>query len=191
MYKRKLRILQVFVCTAILTSIVIFVIVPAKGPLKFKTDSIYNDKARNLSIDVVEFERLTDTITKYIDTPFFAQYRIKSNTFYFNYLLGESVGNSFVLSSEVEKKVFGIAKNMQIRRIWNFSTDNFFRFEIQNNKEQNKILIVLQTGQDTVRSAELGNISIANFEGGNSVRVNNFKEMWQLTSRSFLLSIRK
>jgi hypothetical protein len=108
------------------------------------------------------FQSLADTISKFIDTAFFAEYRVKPNKYLFNYLNGDNKSIPFTLNDTLEDFIFNEAKIIPIYRIWHYGSENFIRFEVLSNAKK-IFLTVLSKNQDSIKGRDFEHISAMDF----------------------------
>lgn len=157
-----------------------------------KVESIFRYSSGGSGLrDLDEVENFTDSLKKYIDTSFYAEYRGKSDQFEFLYLIESGFGNSFLINDYVRLNIFETAKQLQIRRVWKYENENFFRFEIFSDEKINETLFVLESPDVGFRSLFFANSGADSLKIGDKVNITRYNSLERLSRRTFLSVLRK
>ncbi len=144
---------------------------------------------REKRIITTDYKRLTDTIIKYIDTVFFAQYYVKPNKYQFNYLNGDIITGPFKLRDHQEETIFGEIKLIPVERIRHNKSENFIRYEILSNSKK-RIILGLLVNQDSILSKYFDHIAVAKFQNdGKTISLGQDTSITKISEREYLLTM--
>lgn len=90
---------------------------------------------------------LRNFLSDNIQADFFAQYRLKADDFYFFKMVDNKSHSSFELPLDKAAIFDSLVKPLRIRRMWKYSDENYFRFELDyrwhDTTSLNTILILV------------------------------------------------
>ena len=180
------RKLNIYLLFAAIVTIFILYFVFTSG--NYGAGNAKNSNSNKIGIETFDYQNLADTISKYIDTSFYAEYRVKPNKYLFNYINLDNVSDPFALNDTLENLVFNKAKQIPINRIWQYNSENFMRFEVFSHNKKS-LLIVLHKSQDSIKSREFEPVKISDFHGVNKEKsLGNDASIKQISTRVYLLS---
>lgn len=95
-----------------------------------------------------EFTEIANLFDQYIDTSFYAEYRLKLDRFEVFYMRNDTIGDIKNLSSSDENKCFSKAKFLGVRKVWMFNGNNFYLILMNKNIEKKFYLLLLKKSEN-------------------------------------------
>ena len=88
---------------------------------------------------------LSDSIERYLDTGFYAEYRLGKLDFVFYYLRNDSIADFFEINQPSKNKLFKQLYSLGIKKIWKYNSENFYRYVFYVDRVTRPQLLILST----------------------------------------------
>jgi len=88
---------------------------------------------------------LSDSIEVFLDTSFYAEYRLGKLDFVFYYLRNDSIADFFEVKPPSKTEIFKQLYSLGVKKIWKYNSENFYRYGFYVDRLTRPQLLILST----------------------------------------------